>query len=93
MKYLGLETTYNGNTEEAIKSCMAKADRAINMCKQAFSAVGNVNIGLAMSVFEKQLSPILTYLAPIWGLKKANRCLLVEASPAILKIYLNIFEK
>ncbi len=46
VKYLGLETTYNGNTDEAIKSRVAKADRAINMCKQAFSAVGNVNAGL-----------------------------------------------
>ena len=51
------------------------------MCTQACSAIGNVSVKLAMTLFDKQIAPILTYGAPIWGLLKANRCLLVDNIP------------
>ena len=72
VKYLGLEITYNGKTNMAIKSRIAKAERAtcINMCKQACSSVGNISVKLAMTLFDKQVAPILTYGAPILGISK-----------------------
>ncbi len=88
MKCHGLAITYNGKNNLAINTRIAKAERAINMCKQACSAVGNVSVKLAMTLFDKQIAPILTYCLSgdlsgdsIWGLLKANRCLLVENIP------------
>jgi hypothetical protein len=66
--YLGIEMTATGNVGPAIQARVTKAMRAVNMCRQAITTTGNVSTVLALSIFDKQIQPILTYGCPIWGL-------------------------
>jgi hypothetical protein len=66
--YLGIEITATGNVGPAIQARVTKAMRAANMCRQAIATTGNVSAVLALSIFDKQIQPILTYGCPIWGL-------------------------
>ncbi len=81
VKYLGIEISYNGSYKEATSARISKALTAINMCKQAFSTIGNVNTRVAMTAFDHQIMPILTYGCPIWGVPKANKWIKVENIP------------
>lgn len=38
------------------------------MIKGALSTTGNINVGVALSIFEKQITPVLTYGSIYWGL-------------------------
>ncbi len=67
VKYMGIEINYNGNYKGAISARISKDERANNMCKQAFSIIGNVNTRVAITAFDRQIMPILTYGGPICG--------------------------
>ncbi len=66
-KYLGLLVTYNWNITKMIQDRIDKANRAIFMIRRAISSVHNVSIDLAMSMFDKRISPVLLFGCPIWG--------------------------
>ena len=65
--YLGIDLSANGNYKAAIKARISKANRAAFMLRQAISTTGNVNVKLALNLYEKQIVPILTYGCAIWG--------------------------
>ncbi len=66
-KYLGLLITYNWNVTKMIQDRIDKANRAIFMIRRAISSVQNVSIDLALSMFDKRISPVLLFGCPIWG--------------------------
>ncbi len=52
------------------------------MCKQAFATTGNVNVNLALTIFDRQIVPILTYGCAIWGVPSANNCIVLGGIPS-----------
>ena len=64
--YLGVTIHKSGNIKHSIKYRINKASRAINMIKGALSACGNINVNVAISFYEKQILPILTYGSIFW---------------------------
>ena len=49
-----------------------KAKRATFAIRQALSTSVNVSVKLAMSLYEKQIEPILLYSCPIWAIPDSN---------------------
>jgi exonuclease III len=76
--YLGIDITANGNMREAISTRILKANRAAAMCRQALSTTGNVSVQLALTIFEKQIFPILSYGSPIWGIPNITNTLYLD---------------
>ncbi len=66
-KYLGVLVTYNWNVNKMIQDRINKANGAIFMIKRAISSTQNVSIDLALSMFDKRISPVLLFGCPIWG--------------------------
>ncbi len=66
-KYLGVLVTYNWNINKMIQDRINKANRAIFMIKRAISSTQNVSTDLALSMFDKRISPVLLFGCPIWG--------------------------
>ena len=50
------------------------------MLKQVLGYPSNISVKLAMSLFDKQISPILLYDSPIWGLADNNRHIYLHVS-------------
>ena len=58
-----------------------KASRAVNMIQGALSMCGNVNVDVAISLFNKQIIPVLTYGSNIWGMPGNYTRLYVDGVP------------
>ncbi len=67
-KYLGLIISRNGNLNNMVQDRVIKTNRAAFVLQKALSVGQNVSVNLAMTLFEKQLSPILLYGCPLWGI-------------------------
>ena len=67
-KYLGIIMHKNGKFDKAIKDRMVKANRAIHMVKQILGYSNAISVKIAMSLFDKQIIPILLYGSPLWGI-------------------------
>ncbi len=63
--YLGLFFSKNGNMSKMIQDLINKANRAAFVLKKALSVGQNVSVKLAMTLFDKQISPILLYCCPL----------------------------
>jgi hypothetical protein len=66
-KYLGMILCSNGKFKNAILDRHNKAQKAYYQIKGALSTSSNVSRRLAMSIFDKQITPILLYGSCIWG--------------------------
>ncbi len=66
-KYLGLQLSSNGKFNAMIYDRCMKASRASFQMRNAISTTYNVSHQLAMSIFDKQIYPILSYGSSIWG--------------------------
>ena len=66
-KYLGLVISNNGKTTNMVNDRILKAKRASFALKQAISTTQNISTKLSLSLFDKQIEPILLYGSPIWG--------------------------
>ncbi len=51
------------------------------MCHQALSTTGTVNVQIALKLFDTQISPILTYGCPIWGIPEPNKQVTLNQIP------------
>lgn len=71
-KYLGFMISSNGNLNVAIDDRISKAKKAMFMLKQVLSTSHNVSTSLTMSLYDKQISPILLYGSLIWGMPASN---------------------
>ena len=64
-KYLGLIFSRNGNITKMEEDRIEKAQKASFVIRQAISTSQNVSVNLALSLFDKQIEPILLYGCPI----------------------------
>jgi len=71
-KYLGLIFSSNGNIGKMEDDRIDKARKASFAIRQAISTSHNISVKLALSLFDKQIEPILLYGCPIWGLPSSN---------------------
>ena len=63
----------NGKFTNAIQDRISKTNRAIHMIKQVLGYSSNVSVKLAISLFDKLISPILLYGSSIWSIPDCNR--------------------
>ena len=68
MNYLGFVISYNRKYRSINHDRIMKATRVFNMVLQAIRRNMNVSVRLAMSLFDKQITPILLYGCPVWSL-------------------------
>ena len=54
-------------TRYSVKTPHKVHHRAIFMIRRAISSVHNVSVDLALSMFDKRISPVLLFGCPIWG--------------------------
>ncbi len=66
-KYLGVQLSSNGKFTQMISDRCTKAQKAIFQLRSALSTTYNVSRKLALTVFDKQIFPILSYGSAIWG--------------------------
>ncbi len=66
-KYLGVQLSSNGKFTQMISDRCIKAQKAIFQLRSALSTTYNVSRKLALSIFDKQIIPVLTYGCAIWG--------------------------
>ncbi len=66
--YLGLVISRNDNLSKMVQDRISKTNRAAFMLHKALSVGHNVSVKLAMTLFDKQLSPILLYGCSLWGI-------------------------
>ena len=71
-KYLGLMISSDGSIRKMIEERVTKAKRASFVLRQALSTSQNVSVNLYMSLFDKQIEPILLYGCPLWGMPSSN---------------------
>lgn len=76
--YLGVPFHCNGKNKDAISDRILKATRCSHIIRGAIKTTGNVSVKMSMSLFDKQISPILTYGAPIWGIPNSTNYVYVE---------------
>ncbi len=67
-KYLGLLISSNGKTTQMIQERCTKAKKAVFQVRSALSTTYNVSRKLSLSIFDKQIFPILSYGSAIWAL-------------------------
>ena len=83
MIYLGFNIAYNGNIKSVISDRVAKARKVGNMILHAIRTNKNISVSLAMSLFEKQVSPVLLYGCPIWSTPHHGRLMYIENQPEV----------
>ena len=71
-KYLGFMISSDGSIRKMIEERVTKAKRALFVLRQALSTSQNVSVNLYMSLFDKQIEPILLYGYPLWGMPSSN---------------------
>ena len=79
--YLGFNLSNNGKMSHVIRDRINKSSRVANMVLQAIRTTGNVNVKLAMSIFDKQIAPILLYGTSIWSPPQSFNYLYVHGQP------------
>ena len=78
MVYLGFSINRNGNVAAVMQDRIAKATRVSHMILQALRTNRNVSSKLSMTLFDKQITPILLYGFSIWGLPKTHNLFYLE---------------
>ena len=97
-KYLGVIIHKSGKIKYAIEDRIKKSNRAINMLRGALCTTSNVSVDIALSLFDKQIFPILSYGSIFWGINNTYNKLYIDDIPKNvtsikqLTIYLNIQE-
>ena len=66
--YLGFQISYNASQKYLINERISKANKMANMALRAIRTNKNVSTRLALSIFDKQILPILLYVSSIWSL-------------------------
>lgn len=79
--YLGLKIHKSNKHKYMIEDRMEKAKRMLYPIKQLVLAGNNINLPVALSVFDKQVAPVLLYGTPVWTLPENNKFLYVNGVP------------
>ncbi len=77
-KYLGFIISFNGSFKKAIDDRIDKGTKCVYAIRNAISHNTNISTRLANTIFNKQVSPILTYGCPLWILPKPNNTLKIS---------------
>jgi len=85
-KYLGVRVERNGKFNNAIIERMSKANRAVHVLKQILGYSTPVSAKLAMSLFDKQITPILLYGSVLWGIPDSNRYIKIQINKINVKV-------
>ena len=72
MQYLGFQIKHNGNVDSIINDRISKASRVSHMILQALRTNKNVSTELALTLFDKQIAPILLYGCCVWCVPKTH---------------------
>ena len=64
--YLGINMFYNGNMSHAIKYLTEQASKAVSNLFYIFQRL-NFDISMKLQLFDRMVTPILTYCSEIWG--------------------------
>ncbi len=72
-KYLEIILHKNGKFSYAICDRISKNKRALHVLKQILGYSSNVSVKLAMSLFDKQIAPILLYGSSLWSIPDCSR--------------------
>ena len=67
--------------KHSIDDRIRKESRAINMLQGALSTNGNINVDIAITLFKKQIIPILTYSSIYWGMSDCFNKIYVSDIP------------
>ena len=79
--YLDFQISSNGNMKATITDRHSKASKMANVILRAINTNNNINVRLAMSLFDKQIVPILLYGSAIWSIPKEHNLLYLEQIP------------
>jgi len=79
--YLGVKLHQSCKTKYAIEDRIERTSRAINMLQGVLYSNGNINVNVALSIFDKQIIPILTYGSTFWGMQDNYTKLYVKDIP------------
>ena len=85
-KYLGFMISSNGQFNKMLSDRIEKAKKASFVIQQAISTTHNASVKLAMSLFEKQIEPILLYGCPIWSIPSSSCTIRVQSARTTSKI-------
>lgn len=80
-QYLGFNLSYNMNFKHTISDRLAKALKMANMVQRALHTSHNTSAKLSLSLFDKQISPILLYGSAIWGVPDNHNFLYLNDQP------------
>ena len=75
-KYLGIMMHKNGKTKVAIKDRITKANQAIFTLKKTLGNPYLATPDLALTLFNKQIEPILLYGSCTWE-QRLNKCIYI----------------
>ena len=79
--YLGFQINFNGKFRNLVQDRILKATKMSNMVLRAIGHNKNVSVKLALSLFDKQIIPILLYGAAIWSLPDTQNLLYLLDQP------------
>ena len=77
--YLGFEISHNGKFSNLINDRVLKAEKTSNMVLQAIRTDKNVSVKLSLSLFDKQIYPILSYGCSVWSLPDTHNLIYLDA--------------
>ena len=86
INYLGFVISYNGKYRSITHDRIMKATRMPNMVLQAIRTKRNVSVRLALSLFDKQITPILLYGCPVWSLPDSQNLIYFVNQPECTNI-------
>ena len=86
MVYLGFNFSYNGNVNSIINDRIDKSKKVALMVLSALKTNKNVSTALAMSVYEKQIAPVLMYGCSVWAVPRHGNLVYLENQPEHINI-------
>ena len=72
-KYLGVISTQNGKFKKAMEDRIRKATKCCFSIRNAVSHSENISVPLAITLFDKQVAPVLLYGCSSWALPEVRQ--------------------
>ena len=79
--YLGFNFSYNGSVQVMMSDRISKARKVAFMVLNALRTNKNVSTSLALSIYDKQIAPVLMYGCPIWSVPRTGNIIYLENQP------------
>ena len=79
--YLGFKITSNNKISNIMQDRIDKANRVTNVIRKCMYTTGNVNVNLALTLFDKQVVPTLLYGVAVWSVPQQTNNIYVENIP------------